>query len=283
MRIGAVILPEYPAAEAARRWRDLEQRGFAHGWTYDHLAWRSLADQPWYSTVVTLAVAATATTNLRIGTWVASPNFRHPVTFAKDLMSLDDLSGGRIVAAVGAGGYGFDSAVLGRPQLSGRERLDRLTEFTTLTDALLTHPSTTWSGDYFTAVEARTIPAGSRRRIELVVAGSGPGSVRLAARHDGWTTIGAAEADDARAWWSDLRRLVEIYDEAVGDRVTPRYLSAQTLPGYDHASIGSIVDAAGRAEELGFTDFVVHAPRAGEPYAADDAVLDQVAEHLVRP
>src|ERR1700709_305405 len=134
MRVGVVILPQYPAAETGRRWKSLEDRGFAHGWTYDHLAWRDLADEPWYATITTLAVAATATSRLRLGTWVTSPNFRHPVTYAKELMSLDDIDGGeldddghgRLIAAIGAGGLGWDSAVLGRPNLEPRERGGRL-------------------------------------------------------------------------------------------------------------------------------------------------------------
>ena len=52
----------------------------------------------------TLVAVATATSTLRLGTWVMSPNYRHPVTTAKDLMTLDDICGGRLIVAVGAGG-----------------------------------------------------------------------------------------------------------------------------------------------------------------------------------
>ena len=149
--------------------------GFASGWTYDHLAWREPLDEPWYGTVPTLAAAAFATEQLRLGTWVLSPNFRHPVVVAKDLMTLDELSGGRIVAAVGAGGLGWDSAVLGRPPLSPKQLIDRLIEFVTLTDLLLRQPVTSWSGDWFSAVEARMIPGCVQRpRLPLVVAAGGP-------------------------------------------------------------------------------------------------------------
>src|SRR5690242_15084689 len=106
MRVGVVILPQLHWPEARARWVSLEQRGFAHGWTYDHLSWRDLAGEPWFGTIPTLVAAATATTTLRLGTWVMSPNFRHPVTTAKDLMTLDDVAGGRVIAAVGAGGPG---------------------------------------------------------------------------------------------------------------------------------------------------------------------------------
>lgn len=45
---------------------------------------------------------------------MTSPNFRHPVTLAKELISLDDVSGGRITLGIGAGGSGYDATALGR-------------------------------------------------------------------------------------------------------------------------------------------------------------------------
>ena len=92
MRLGVVVLPELRWEHARRQWQQLDEWGYHSAWTYDHLAWRSLADGPWFATVPTLAAAALATTTIRLGTFVASPNFRHPVPFAKELMSLDDLS-----------------------------------------------------------------------------------------------------------------------------------------------------------------------------------------------
>lgn len=60
---------------------------------------------------------------------MGSPNFRHPVALAKELISLDDVSGGRVTLGIGAGGNGFDATVLGRPAWTPRERADRFGEF----------------------------------------------------------------------------------------------------------------------------------------------------------
>ena len=92
MRFSIVILPEYPWEQAVGIWQRAEQLGFAQAWTYDHLAWRTLADGPWHAAVPTLTAAALATSTMRIGTLVASPNFRHPVPLAKELVTVDDLS-----------------------------------------------------------------------------------------------------------------------------------------------------------------------------------------------
>ena len=150
IKVGVALLPEVDPAQD-RRWSRVEAYGFAHAWSLDHLAWRAFADSTWHATVPTLAAAALSTSRLTLGTFVASPNFRHPVPFAKELMTLDVMSGGRLLVGVGAGGGGFDAAVLGGQPLSGRERADRFEEFVTLLDLLLRQPSTTWSGDWFSA------------------------------------------------------------------------------------------------------------------------------------
>src|SRR3982751_5478951 len=137
MRVGIVILPELRWAKAQERWRRAEEYGFAHAWTYDHLAWRDLVDGPWFDAVTTLTAAATATSTIRLGTLVASANFRHPVPFAREVTALDDVSGGRLVLGLGAGGAGFDELVLGAAPLRPRQRADRFAEFVTLLDLLL--------------------------------------------------------------------------------------------------------------------------------------------------
>src|SRR6476620_4514600 len=129
MRIGITILPELRWARAQERWRRAEEYGFAHAWTYDHLAWRDLADGPWFDAITTLTAAATVTDRIRLGTLVASANFRHPVHFAREITALDDISDGRLVLGLGAGGSGFDATVLGGPEITARTRADRYAEF----------------------------------------------------------------------------------------------------------------------------------------------------------
>src|SRR5439155_14487839 len=103
MRVGIVILPDLRWSQARDRWRLAEEYGFDHAWTYDHLGWRDLVDGPWFDAVPTLTAAATVTDRIGLGTWVASPNFRHPVHFARELTALDDISRGRLLIGAGAG------------------------------------------------------------------------------------------------------------------------------------------------------------------------------------
>ena len=131
MRFGLTILPEYAWAEAEPRWRAAEELGFDHAWTYDHLAWRNLRDDPWFAAIPTLTAAATVTSTIRLGTLVASPNFRHPVPFARDVLALEDIAGGRLTIGIGAGGTGWDATVLGQQPLTPGQRTRRRTSCAT--------------------------------------------------------------------------------------------------------------------------------------------------------
>ena len=110
-------------------------------------------------------------------------------------MSLDDLSGGRFQLGVGAGGGGFDADVLGDPELTARQRVDRFAEFVELLDRLLTSPLTSYDGEWFTARDARMHPGCVQQpRLPFVVAANGPRAMRVVARHgQAWVTTG----DDA--------------------------------------------------------------------------------------
>jgi len=286
MRVGVVILPQYSWPEARARWESLEDRGFAHGWTYDHLSWRDLAAENWFGTIPTLTAVATVTNRLRLGTWVTSPNFRHPVTLAKDLMTIDDISGGRLITAIGAGGTGWDATVLGQELLTPGQRTKRLAEFVTLTDLLLNQANTNWRGEYFEAVQAKMIPSGARSRIPLIVAANGPRTMKIAAGADGWATTGPDSSDvTTDQWWSGLAGLVQRFEDTLAtagrDPATmDRYLDLDSAPVLSASSIDAFTDAAGRAAALGFTDVLSHWPRPAGVYAGDEAVLDRIADLL---
>src|SRR5258705_2231182 len=137
MRFGITILPEYRWSDAAPRWRRAEELGFDHAWTYDHLTWGGLPDSPWYGTTPTLTAAALVTSTIKLGTFVTSPNFRHPLTLTPEVLSLDDISGGRFLCGIGAGAMP-DSTILGGDPLTPRQSVDRLAEFAELLASLLT-------------------------------------------------------------------------------------------------------------------------------------------------
>jgi alkanesulfonate monooxygenase SsuD/methylene tetrahydromethanopterin reductase-like flavin-dependent oxidoreductase (luciferase family) len=284
MRVGVTLLPERPWAEDRERWVRAEQYGFDHAWTFDHLAWRSLAESTWYATIPTLVAAALATTTLRIGTWVTTPNFRHPVLLAKELMTLDTISEGRAIVGIGAGAQGWDATVLGQKPLTPAQSMRRFDEFVTLLDLLLTQRHTSWEGEWYTAVDARNVPGPVQQpRPPFVLAANRPKAIGFAAtRGEGWATAGTAgrDSDDA-AWWNGVREASRMFADALARADRPadsiaRYLNLEALSS-SLTSVEQFRDHVGRASELAFTDVVSAWPRAAGPFAGDEKILEDIA------
>ncbi|MET8447467.1 LLM class flavin-dependent oxidoreductase [Streptomyces sp. NPDC005209] len=293
LRLSTVILPYRRWNEGGRAaWIRAEQLGFHTAYTYDHLSWRSFRDGPWFGAIPTLTAAAAATERLRLGTLVTSPNFRHPVTLAKELISLDDISGGRVTLGIGAGGTGFDSTALlksGEDPWTPRERADRLAEFVPLLDRLLTEDSVSSEGTYYSAHEARNIPGCVQRpRLPFAVAATGPRGLRLAARHgQAWVTTGdprlyenGTPEQSVQALRGQAEKLAETC-AALGRDVNEldKILLTGFTPdrGRPLESLDAFVDFAGRHQELGFTELVIHWPIPDSDFAADEKVFEQIA------
>ena len=81
-----------------------------------------------FAPMVTLAVVAEATRNLRLGTLVIDNDYRHPAVLAKEAATLDLLSGGRFELGLGAGWARDDYAQTGIPFDPAGVRIDRLCE-----------------------------------------------------------------------------------------------------------------------------------------------------------
>ncbi|KQZ90054.1 luciferase [Phycicoccus sp. Root563] len=283
MRLGITILPEHRWSVAEPLWRRAEEYGFDHAWTYDHLVWAGLPNSAWFGALPTLTAAATVTSTMRLGTFVSSPNYRHPYTFLRDLLAVDDISGGRLICGLGTGGD-LDSRILGEERPL-KERVQRFHEFVEVLDRLSREDHVSHDGAHFTTVDARTLPGFVQRpRVPFLVAANGPRSLRLAARlGQGWVTYGRG-GDTLEEWWSGVAELSELLDEAEStagrERPIDRYLSLDGSPRFSLESPELFEELVGRAAELGFTDVVTHWPRTSAPYAGSEAVLEQVAGRL---
>ncbi len=290
MRLSTVILPIYRWHEQGREvWRRAEGLGFHAAYTYDHLSWRTFRDGPWFGAVPTLTAAAGVTERIRLGTMVTSPNFRHPVTLAKELISLDDVSGGRVTLGIGSGGTGFDAVVLGQESWSARERADRFAEFVALLDRLLTQGDVSFEGTFYSAFEARTLPGCAQSpRLPFAVAGTGPRGMRLAARYgQAWVTTGdpklyeeGTPEQSLAAVRGQNERLDAVAGEAGRDPAElPRILLTGFTPdrAAPFTSVDAFVDFAGRHAEAGIDEIVVHWPIADSDFGYDPAVFERIA------
>ena len=290
VRISVEILPELRWPQALERWREAESLGFHAAYTYDHLSWRSLRDQPLLGAVPLLSAVAVSTSRLRLGTLVATPNFRHPALLAKDVMTLDEISGGRFELGLGAGGTGYDADVLGLPTLSAGDRMARFEEFVDALDLLLREPAASYSGRWFTAVESRTYPGCTQQpRVPFTVAATGPRGFAVAARlaHT-WVTVGPlTRGPSAQEWYDAVERQLAGLERACESAGRdPRSLQWMAVLSLDvpwaQSSIAGWDDYYGRLEALGFSDVVVHWPRPHDPDLPGPApeVFDEICRRV---
>lgn len=281
MRFGVVLMPTDPVARTIERARELERMGYDHLWIYDHLAWQRFRNEPWHATSPLLSALAVSTDRIRLGTMVSNLNLRHPVTLAKDVMTIDHLSDGRFTLGLGAAGTGFDATILGQQPLTPVQRVDRLEEATVLLDGLLRGTVRNHRGEYYVADEARIVPGCVQSpRVPIAIGAAGRRALRITAeRADMWITHGDTTGTDVtvdgtlRVVKDQSKRIDESLDAAGRD---PAELARVYLFGHtDERALDSLAafdDYVGRYEELGFTDIVFHDPRP------DDAVWNEPVE-----
>jgi alkanesulfonate monooxygenase SsuD/methylene tetrahydromethanopterin reductase-like flavin-dependent oxidoreductase (luciferase family) len=288
VHVGLVILPSDRWSEARRQWEWADEVGFATAWTYDHIRWGGMPDGPWHAAVPVLAAAAAMTRRVRLGTLVASPNFRHPVTLARDVLALDDVSGGRFDLGVGPGSAGPDATALGQPSWNSRERMDRFEEFLQILRAVLDGDAdtrTTITGRYYAAAGTPSTPGALQAPLPLTIAAGGPRGLRLAvAFGQRWVTIGPTSGEP-RTPESILHAVQEqcaLLDAACDEE------------GRQAATLGKVIlwgptetiltsadqfdELAAPYEALGFDEFVLHHPAQTGPYGGSLPVFEQIAQ-----
>jgi alkanesulfonate monooxygenase SsuD/methylene tetrahydromethanopterin reductase-like flavin-dependent oxidoreductase (luciferase family) len=246
VRHGIVILTDLPWREARPRWEAAEALGFDHAWTYDHLVWGGLPEAPWTGAFPALAAAAMATTSIGLGTFVASPNYRHPYVLLRDSVGLADISSDRFLLGLGTGGDG-DAQRLGE-DLTLRQRVDRFHEYVELLDRLLREDHVDHDGDFYVVRDARTLPGPARDRIPLWIAANGPRSLALAASSgDAWITYGGS-GQTLEAWFGHVEGLMGRFREAeaaAGRSGVRAVLSLDSSPQFSLSSVGVFEEMTG--------------------------------------
>jgi alkanesulfonate monooxygenase SsuD/methylene tetrahydromethanopterin reductase-like flavin-dependent oxidoreductase (luciferase family) len=258
-----------------------EELGFHAAYTYDHLSWRSFRDRTWMSMVPLLAAVSTVTSRISLGPLVTSPNFRHPLLLAKDLITLDDLSGGRLIVGIGAGGRGFDAEVFGGAQWSSAERHERFKEFTATLDQLLREPASSIAGTFYPIVESRQIPGPLQQpRPPLLVSALGPKGIAFAAQiGDGWISVGGLPE------WSGtteeaVREQSARLDEALAMNGRATHFERLFLDGQNDesptTSYERFIDWAERYRTLRFNELVIHYPVVDSIFDYDLKLFERI-------
>ena len=162
--------------EIARRARRAEDMGFSSVVMTDHFDGR-------HGPLVTMTAVALATTTLRVGTLVLANDYRHPAVLAKELASLDVISGGRLELGIGAGWMASDYEQAGlqfdRPGL----RIERLDEAVTVLEGCFAEGPFDFAGEHYRIAGLESLPKPIQKpRPPLLMAGGGHRMLALAGR-----------------------------------------------------------------------------------------------------
>ena len=196
MRIGFRTSPqnvEWAQLEAA--WAEAGHHdAFDSGWMNDHLG---LYDRDRggssFEPLIALAALAHLVPGKTIGQTVLSATFRHPAILARQALTLDHLTGGRYVLALGAGWHVWEHEAFGIELPPIRERLDRLEAQVRIIRALFgtaaqAEPGVTLDAPPYRLRGATQEPAPIHPGGPPIwLGGQGPRGLRIAARlADGW-------------------------------------------------------------------------------------------------
>lgn len=267
--------------------RTAEAAGYASLWTYERLLFPVTPVEPYAGTntpwpehsrqaadpLAVLTAAAVVTEKVRLGTSVLVAALHTPVQLAKALATIDQISGGRVVAGL-APGWSTDEL-----QATGATQADRgrfLDETLDVFDAVWGPDPVTFRSPRVIVDKAAILPKPASK-IPVMLGGGGSNLGRstssaavrrIAERADGWLPIlnatGPAGAAELRASWNRIREMASEYGRdasqmqmvVVGNvTFTDRPAGADRFPFV--GSLDQILDDVATAEEAGADELLV--------------------------
>ena len=230
----ALFLPIFDELSDPRVVADLAARAEQAGWhgvfVWDHITYRApvqaVAD-PW----VTLAAIACATERVLLGPMVTPLARRRPVKLAREIATLDQLSGGRLVLGVGLGGDGSRELSATGEQTDDRTRAAMLDEALEVLRLAWTGEPVHHRGEHYLVDGLTVLPTPVQRPgppVWVALRRGNRAPLRRAARHDGAFPIEVESPDQLAEIAASLRELR-------GDDPRPYDLVVGGPPGADPA------------------------------------------------
>jgi F420-dependent oxidoreductase-like protein len=275
MRFGVVTDQILPWPTLVQRCQYFEALGFDSVWNSDHFIQSSWSEYPNFEAWTVLAGLAARTERIRIGVLVTCNTFRHPALLAKEAVTVDHISNGRLELGFGAGWFEAEHTMFGIAFPDPAERVARFREAVALVDQLLRNDETTFEGQYYQVRQARFRPRPIQQpRPPLTLAGHKRKMLRIVAEYaDAWNSFGTVD---------EMRGRNDLLDEhcvAIGR--DPRTIRRSFYAGWSMkpsplASVEAIEAMFGRYREGGVEEFLLDLPPS-----ADLNVLERIATDAI--
>jgi len=192
LRFGIITVQNLTWEEEVERWQFIEALGFDSVWVADHFVDPYAPNSPWFEGWTLLAALASHTKRIRIGTLVSSIPLRNPAMLARQALTVDHISNGRLELGLGTG-VPWDPAysMIGIDNWPPQERIVRFREVVEIVDQCLRNRVTTYEGRYYQLKGAVMRPPPVQRpRPPITIGATGQSMLQITARYaDTWNSV----------------------------------------------------------------------------------------------
>ncbi|MFX0086648.1 MAG: LLM class flavin-dependent oxidoreductase [Candidatus Hodarchaeota archaeon] len=248
----------------------LEELGYDSIWLGDHFYNPIHPKEPWFETWALLAALATQTDKIRLGTLVTTFIYRNPALVAKQALTVDHISEGRLELGLGAGVYKEDHSMSGTDYWKAQERILRFKEALQIVDSLLRNEITTIKGHFYWVQDAVCNPAPIQSpRPPITIAALGNKMMKIVAEYaDSWNTFGwntrnlqTNTPPTAKEAFEDIKKKNEILNthcKTLGRNplTIKRSLLVGWTPDAPVDSLDSFYDFIVKYHSIGITEFI---------------------------
>ena len=255
LRFGIGTGNRRPFPELAQQWQMVESLGFDTVWVVDHFLPPDDEGSPYFEAWSLIASLCMLTRRLRFGVMVSGNTYRNPALLAKQAVTIDHASNGRIELGIGAGWLEREHEAYSFHFPSVNERVEMLEEALQVIRSLMTQERTTFHGRYYRLENAPFEPKSLQQpHIPIVIGAFRPRMLRLVARYaDIWNTrLEPEEAEAAVQRFREAARSVGRNPDEVRLSV---YMWRHPFTSVDHFR-----DAVLTYRRAGFTDFIFPMP-----------------------
>jgi F420-dependent oxidoreductase-like protein len=273
-----------------------ENVGFESIWVMDHfyqLPALGGGTQPMLEGYTLLGALAAVTSIIRLGTLVTGVTYRNPAMLAKQVTTLDVISGGRAILGIGAAWHDVEHEAMGFDFPPVKERMDRLAEAVQICRAMFTEEAPSFDGRYYRVHEVRNVPrpiqaggppimiggSGEKRTLALVAQYADMCNItgdaatirhKLGVLHEHCAAVGRDPSEITNTRLATLM----LTDSAEQTAQTREFLAQAAGPeaaaGFNVGEANEIVDQVGELVAAGLDTLIFNMP-LGDPEAVDRA------------
>ena len=270
IRFGVIQNPTLPWNELIECWKKVEELRFDSLWTGDHFCNYSQPTQSWFEGWTTVTGMAHVTEYIRIGPLVTTISLRHPAMLARQALTVDHISKGRLNLGIGGGAPSFEGEtvyeMIGIDDWTPGERVAHFKEQVEIISQLLREGVSSYSGKFYTLKDVGMFPRPIQNPLPLTLGGIRPKMLRIAAKFaDTWNSYGGIRLNPEEMYESVKKQSETIDDyckELNRDSSTLRKSiliygeEAETI--YDKED--NFIKYFEKYRELGFTEFILYYP-----------------------